>query len=63
MGAKVFNYKKVSFYLNLIKTLLATLPPVSADKLKQALETINVPSFLGGMARGLSNLDTVEKKL
>lgn len=53
MEAKVFNFKKILFDFNLIKKLLATLPPVSADKFKQALEILNVPSFLGGMARGL----------
>ena len=31
----------------------ATLPPVPAEKLREVLEKLNVPCFLGGMARGL----------
>lgn len=31
----------------------ATLPPCSVDKLRQAVESIGVPCFLGGMSRGL----------
>ncbi|XP_072182108.1 2-hydroxyacyl-CoA lyase 2-like [Diadema setosum] len=31
----------------------ATLPPVPAQKLRESLEAIGVPCFLGGMARGL----------
>ncbi|XP_020605840.1 acetolactate synthase-like protein [Orbicella faveolata] len=31
----------------------STLPPVPADQLRQALEALGVPCFLGGMARGL----------
>ncbi|KAJ7372428.1 hypothetical protein OS493_018931 [Desmophyllum pertusum] len=31
----------------------STLPPVPAEKLKQALEGLGIPCFLGGMARGL----------
>uniref|UniRef100_A0A8C9UP87 2-hydroxyacyl-CoA lyase 2 n=1 Tax=Spermophilus dauricus TaxID=99837 RepID=A0A8C9UP87_SPEDA len=31
----------------------ALLPPVPADKLRAAVETLGVPCFLGGMARGL----------
>ncbi|XP_065072167.1 2-hydroxyacyl-CoA lyase 2-like isoform X1 [Rhopilema esculentum] len=31
----------------------ATLPPVSADKLQQAIEALGIPCFLGGMSRGL----------
>ncbi|XP_073234556.1 2-hydroxyacyl-CoA lyase 2-like [Porites lutea] len=31
----------------------STLPPVPAEKLRQALEGLGIPCFLGGMARGL----------
>ncbi|KAK3913475.1 2-hydroxyacyl-CoA lyase 2 [Frankliniella fusca] len=31
----------------------ATLPPVPAKRLQEAVETLGVPTFLGGMARGL----------
>ncbi|KAM7451697.1 hypothetical protein ABFA07_000719 [Porites harrisoni] len=31
----------------------STLPPVPAEKLRQALEELGIPCFLGGMARGL----------
>lgn len=31
----------------------ATLPPIPADKLREALEALGIPCFLGGMARGL----------
>lgn len=31
----------------------ATLPPVPAEKLKETLEELGIPCFLGGMARGL----------
>lgn len=31
----------------------ATLPPVASKELQEALEKLNVPCFLGGMARGL----------
>lgn len=31
----------------------ALLPPIPADKLRTAVETLGVPCFLGGMARGL----------
>ncbi|KAF6094319.1 ilvB acetolactate synthase like [Phyllostomus discolor] len=31
----------------------ALLPPTPADKLRDAMETLGVPCFLGGMARGL----------
>lgn len=31
----------------------ALLPPIPADKLRAAVETLGVPCFLGGMARGL----------
>ncbi|XP_007436507.1 acetolactate synthase-like protein [Python bivittatus] len=30
-----------------------TLPPISADKLREALEELGIPCFLGGMARGM----------
>ncbi|XP_013399921.1 acetolactate synthase-like protein [Lingula anatina] len=31
----------------------ATLPPVPADKLREAVESLGIPCFLGGMSRGL----------
>jgi len=31
----------------------ATLPPVDANKLRESLESLGIPCFLGGMARGL----------
>ncbi|XP_035217198.1 2-hydroxyacyl-CoA lyase 2-like isoform X2 [Stegodyphus dumicola] len=31
----------------------ALIPPTSAKRLKQALEALNIPCFLGGMSRGL----------
>lgn len=31
----------------------ATLPPIPSEKLREALEKLNAPCFLGGMARGL----------
>ncbi|GFS52798.1 2-hydroxyacyl-CoA lyase 2 [Trichonephila inaurata madagascariensis] len=31
----------------------ALIPPTAAEKLKKALETLQIPCFLGGMARGL----------
>lgn len=36
----------------------ATLPPMSSESLRQALEKLNVPCFLGGMARGLLGKDS-----
>lgn len=35
----------------------ATLPPVPAEKLRESLEKLNAPCFLGGMARGLLGRD------
>jgi len=44
----------------------ATLPPVPAEKLKEALEGLSIPCFLGGMARGLlgrnSNLHVRQRR-
>lgn len=31
----------------------ATLPPVPSDELRKAVESLGIPSYLGGMARGL----------
>jgi len=36
----------------------ATLPPMPAEKLREALEKMNAPCFLGGMARGLLGKDS-----
>jgi len=35
----------------------ATLPPMPSEKLRESLEKLNVPCFLGGMARGLLGRD------
>lgn len=36
----------------------ATLPPMPAEKLRESLEKLNAPCFLGGMARGLLGKDS-----
>ncbi|KAM5141060.1 2-hydroxyacyl-CoA lyase 2 [Mantella aurantiaca] len=35
-----------------------TLPPTPVDKLRQALESLGIPCFLGGMARGMLGRDS-----
>ncbi|XP_077106308.1 2-hydroxyacyl-CoA lyase 2 isoform X2 [Ranitomeya variabilis] len=35
-----------------------TLPPTPVDNLRKALETLGIPSFLGGMARGMLGRDS-----
>ncbi|XP_063799034.1 2-hydroxyacyl-CoA lyase 2 isoform X2 [Pseudophryne corroboree] len=36
----------------------ATLPPIPADNLRKALESLGIPCFLGGMARGMLGRDS-----